>query len=48
MDISQLMIIIGAVLGIALVGLLAIVPSALDFPGPRHPLTAPGLVHSSR
>ena len=35
MDITQLLVIVGALLGIALVALLAIVPSALELPGPR-------------
>jgi len=37
MDITQLMIIVGAFLGIALVALLAIVPAVLDLdlPAPR-------------
>lgn len=35
MDISQLLITIGAVVGVVLIGLLAVVPSLLDRPGGR-------------
>jgi hypothetical protein len=35
MDITQLLITVGAVVGIILIGLLAIVPALLDRPGGR-------------
>lgn len=44
MDITQLLIIVGTVVGVVLVGLLAVVPSLLDRPaGHDQPDPAPAL-----
>ena len=41
MDITQLLITVGAVVGIALIGLLAVIPSLLDFPTRTERKAAP-------
>jgi hypothetical protein len=54
MDIGQLLITVGAVLGVVLVGLLAVVPSLLDRPGgsdrvdPAEPSRTPPKDHPGK
>lgn len=50
MDITQILITAGAVLGIVLVALLAIVPTVLELPGRSEPatVTPPTPLHDRR